>query len=477
MTLSAAPRGAKPRWIDRANRLLPLWNFVSLVLAGVIATLYSGALLGAPSLSFAFWNEQHGIQIFVVGVLGAFFPRVRSIATILDRKPLNHLLRSFTLRYLIFVGLLMTLGFVSRAFDNLPRSWVVVGLVSAFVLMLSVRIALLDRQPVRKIAVVGAGPVADRLIQHLHTQRRQGIEFMGLFDDRRTRSEDAAFAAVGTVADLIELGRQQNIDWVLVTLPCTAENRLLSLLRRLRAVNFSVGLCPQNVGLRVPYGTVRYVGTALPVSLLADRPINRWDAVTKRVEDLVLGGLITLALSPLMLIIVLTIKYNSPGPAVYWQRRHAWNNREFDVCKFRSMYWASPLATNAPLQQTARNDPRITAVGRFLRRSSLDELPQLFNVLKGEMSLIGPRPHAINMRTEERLGQEIIDVYAHRHRVKPGITGWAQVNGFRGATQTVDQLRRRVDFDLQYIDHWSFWLDMKILVLTGWVVIRGTNAY
>jgi len=230
------------------------------------------------------------------------------------------------------------------------------------------------------------------------------------------------------------------------------------------------------VGLTVPYRTIDYVGDSVPVSLLADRPIKRWDAVTKAVEDLLIGGIVTLLLLPVLAVIALTIKLNSPGPIIFKQRRHTVDNREFYIYKFRTMRW-NPAAATENLKQTSRQDDRITRVGRFLRSSSLDELPQLFNVLKGDMSLVGPRPHAVNMRTEDRLGSEITDMYAHRHRVKPGITGWSQVNGARGATDTTAQLRRRVELDLHYIENWSLLLDMKILALTPRAVLKRTNAY
>jgi len=230
------------------------------------------------------------------------------------------------------------------------------------------------------------------------------------------------------------------------------------------------------VGLTVPYRTIDYVGDSVPVSLLADRPIKRWDAVTKAAEDFLIGGIVTVLLLPVLAVIALVIKLNSPGPIIFKQRRHAVDNREFDIYKFRTMRW-NPAAATENLKQTSRHDDRVTRVGRFLRASSLDELPQLFNVLKGDMSLVGPRPHAVDMRTEDRLGSEITDMYAHRHRVKPGITGWSQVNGARGATDTTAQLRRRVELDLHYIENWSLLLDLKILALTTREVLKRTNAY
>jgi lipopolysaccharide/colanic/teichoic acid biosynthesis glycosyltransferase len=196
----------------------------------------------------------------------------------------------------------------------------------------------------------------------------------------------------------------------------------------------------------------------------------------KATEDVLLGGLTTLLLLPLMGLICVAIKLGSPGPVLFRQRRHALDNREFEIYKFRTMVATAP-GDAAPLRQTSRDDARVTRIGRFLRSTSLDELPQLFNVLKGEMSLVGPRPHAVDMRTENRLGADITDLYAHRHRVKPGITGWSQVNGARGATDTTAQLQRRVALDLYYIENWSLPLDLEILLRTCVVVLNRANTY
>lgn len=221
-----------------------------------------------------------------------------------------------------------------------------------------------------------------------------------------------------------------------------------------------------------------FVADRLGVRLLAGRPLSPWNSVAKTVHDMVLAAVICLALLPLMTLIAIAIRIDSPGPLLFRQRRHGLGNCEFDIYKFRTMHFApAAVATTAPLQQTLRGDPRITRVGAFLRKTSLDELPQLINVLQGSMSLVGPRPHAVDMRTESRLGEEIIEVYSHRHRVRPGMTGWSQINGARGATDTEAQLRRRVELDLHYIENWSLLLDLKILSRTPKEVLRSRNAF
>ncbi len=214
----------------------------------------------------------------------------------------------------------------------------------------------------------------------------------------------------------------------------------------------------------------------LAVEWLDHRPIDRWGAVFKTVVDRGFGALLLVAALPICLIAAAAIKLETPGPLFYKQRRHALDNRVFHIYKFRSMAW-QPMAPGAALEQTQRNDHRVTRVGRWLRASSIDELPQLLNVLRGEMSLVGPRPLAVDMRTEGLHGHEIASSYAHRHRVKPGMTGWAQVHGARGATSTREQLEERVRLDLEYIERWSPLLDLKILVMTVRVVIQGTNAF
>ena len=209
---------------------------------------------------------------------------------------------------------------------------------------------------------------------------------------------------------------------------------------------------------------------------LAQRPIERWGLLIKAAADLVIASFVLLVVLPVAVAIAAAIKLESTGPVLFRQRRHGRNNTEFDILKFRTMTVGT--APNDGSVQTDRVDRRVTRVGRFLRRTSLDELPQLLNVIHGDMSLVGPRPHPIAMRTQDRLSHEIIAEYAHRHRVKPGITGWAQINGSRGPMEKVEHVCQRIDYDLYYVENWSLLLDIKILILTPYrLIVDRDKAY
>ena len=461
--------------------LMPFFDFLSVIVAGYLSTYIYGHLVPG-AYGAGVWDEYRK-EILIVAVLAVPALRDGSLGSAIGNGLTSGMNRKFAARFLRFTCLILGLGFASRSLDPLPRSVVGVAILATFALTATLRtgFAFYVRSLQRKgilssaIAIVGAGPVADRLIRHLQQTRSGNIEMLGVFDDVPDSTEGLTSRTSRSIGDLIELGKKRKIDWVLITLPSTAEHRLLPLIHSLKSLAVSVGLCPQNIGLSVPCETIDYVCDGLPVTLLADRPLRRWNVVIKAAEDFLLGGFITLLALPVLGLVALAIRLDSPGPVIFKQRRHAFNNIEFDVYKFRTMRW-KPDEERGPLQQTGRDDDRITRVGRFLRRSSLDELPQLFNVMRGEMSLVGPRPHAVDMRTEQHLCHEIIDTYPHRHRVKPGMTGWSQVNGSRGATETVEQLRRRIELDLYYVENWSLTLDLWILAMTHWVVVRGTNA-
>lgn len=487
MTLpTILPRGSrmpKRDFVSLASDLLPPCDFVCFLLAGYLSTLVYSLLFPHAPLDSTIAAGRGNVAL-IGAVLAPFILYDRHFAAAVSRRETVSLISHYAGSFMLIAAVAIAIGATSQLFDNLPPSWVVLWLGASFALTVLTRAVVatnvlsLRRKGAftESIAIVGAGPVADRLNLHLRETKADRVELLGIFADQPADVTGSSTWPMGSVDELVELSKRRTIDWILVTLPAADEARLQAIVARLEGLSIAIALCPSNVGFRLPGKMVGYTGNGMPVMLLADRPIQRRDAFLKAAEDAILARILILLLLPLLAFIVIAIKLDSPGPILFKQRRHAFNNAEFDIYKFRTMRFSVDTLAD-DLQQTSRLDTRVTAVGRFLRSTSLDELPQLFNVLKGEMSLVGPRPHAVNMRTEDRLGSQITDKYAHRHRVKPGMTGWSQVNGARGATTTAAQLRRRIGLDLMYIDHWSLWLDLKILLLTCREVLRRTNAY
>jgi len=262
-------------------------------------------------------------------------------------------------------------------------------------------------------------------------------------------------------------------DLVIITLPEAASRRIAAVMRRMSGMAVDIRLAPDTARFYRPDARVSSIG-GLPFLHLRDRPLSGLAAVAKRAEDLVIGLPLLCLAAPLMLLVALAIRLDSPGPVLFIQPRLGFNNRVIRVRKFRTMHGAA--SDERGCRQASRDDPRVTRVGRWLRRTSLDELPQLINVVGGSMSLVGPRPHALGTAAAGLPFEAAAAEYESRHRVKPGITGWAQVRGWRGETDTLEKLRRRVEHDLHYIAHWSLWFDLRILALTVTAVFRG-EAY
>ena len=378
--------------------------------------------------------------------------------------------------------LMLIIGFAAHSLNAFSRIWSVSWALATFGTLVAERFAVqaflrrLQTKGVLReaIAIVGSGPLVDRLVAHLKGLDDSMVEIVGIFDDRTTRLPETSLKPHGSLDDLLELGRRHQFERVIIALPWSAEERILQVMRRLKAQSIDIALCPDLAIFSLPHKSFDYVGN-LPTLRVAERPLRRWEAVLKYAEDRVLGALFLAIAAPVMLGVALAIRLDSPGPIFFRQKRLGFNNTEIEVWKFRTMYDGKGDASGA--NQTQRNDARVTRIGGFLRRFSLDELPQLINVVQGTMSLVGPRPHPAGMRTQDLLCHEIVEDYAHRHRVKPGITGWAQVHGYRGATEDPDQLRRRTEFDLFYIEEWSLLLDLKIIFLTVFQVFQPSNAY
>jgi len=315
-------------------------------------------------------------------------------------------------------------------------------------------------------------------LRALAAQDDGDLRILGVFDDRSdARSPDvvAGFPKLGSIDELVEFARRTRLDLVIFTLPISAEERLLQMLRKLWVLPVDIRLAAHSNKLRFRPRSYSYIGD-MPVIDIFDKPIADWDVFVKAAFDKIVGVLCLIALSPVMLAIAIGVKLDSRGPALFKQSRYGFNNEKIEVYKFRSMYVDQLDATARRL--VTRNDPRVTRVGRFIRRTSLDELPQLFNVVfTGDLSLVGPRPHAMHARAADHLYDDVVDGYFARHRVKPGITGWAQVNGWRGETDTPEKIQKRVEYDLDYIENWSLLRDIYILALTPFALVKGHNAY
>jgi polysaccharide biosynthesis protein PslA len=352
------------------------------------------------------------------------------------------------------------------------------------VLCLSVSRPLLHRMITRlaergqieqRIAFYGADPNSVSLTrQLLESLKFPHLRFVGIADDRARETNIEGLPMIGDLAALCNAARRGDIDQVLISGAQFTPKRLEQIVEGLSEVCVDVSLIPAQAIELAPNYRVNLLG-AVPVLTLWQRPFRDMNQVVKRAEDLLLSAAALTLLSPVLLVTWLLIRLSSPGPVLFVQPRVGFNNETINVFKFRTMY--THMSDLGAKQTTTRADPRVTPVGRFLRRFSIDELPQLLNVLQGSMSLVGPRPHGTEMMVGDRFYHEAVRGYAGRHRVKPGITGYAQVKGLRGEVRTIERAKRRVELDKHYVDHWSFWLDIWILMATVRAVLSDRDAY
>jgi Undecaprenyl-phosphate glucose phosphotransferase len=388
-----------------------------------------------------------------------------------------------------FLFLFATL-FSVQISDYFSRIWTIVFAASTVMILLGYRLLLLkvfnvlsDRHLMRRnVAVVGTGPQAQALISQVIPRAPYFAKFVGVFDLARptgARRHIQGLPVVGDLRDLNRGVRQNQIDDVIIALPWSDDEAVVELVEKLRELPVSIYLAADLVGFRLDLGQVPGFGDQAmnlfsnsPVLEISRKPLSGWGIVAKTIEDYVLGSILLVLLLPVFALVAAAVKLDSPGPVFYRQKRLGFNNEEFDIYKFRSMRVdAGRFDTTV---QATRGDPRVTRVGRFIRKTSIDELPQILNVLNGTMSLVGPRPHAVDHN--EQYSSKIRGYFA-RHRVRPGITGWAQVNGLRGETPQLSQMEARVRYDVYYTENWSILLDLRILLWTAASVLVGRNAY
>src|SRR3979411_635695 len=398
-------------------------------------------------------------------------------------RQMTRMISSWAFVFLLFIGA----SFFAKLGGEISRLWLsaffIFGLAALVVERLLLRSLVrgwarqgrLDRRTI----VVGSDQTGEKLIEALKMQEDSDIDILGVFDDRndnRALDTCAGSPKLGKVDDIIEFARRTRVDLVLFALPISAETRILEMLKKLWVLPVDIRLSAHTNKLRFRPRSYSYLGK-VPTLDVFEAPITDWDLVIKWVSAHFVGAVILLLATPLMALVALAIKLDSPGPVLFRQKRFGFNNERIDVFKLRALdtHEADPQASKI----VTKNDPRVPRVGRFIRKTSLDELPQLFNVVfKSNLSLVGPRPHALQGKLQSRLFDEAVDGYFARHRVKPGITGWAQINGWRGEVDSEEKIQKRVEFELYYIENWSVLVDLFILLKTPLALMtKNDNAY
>ncbi|MHB1700962.1 MAG: undecaprenyl-phosphate glucose phosphotransferase [Acidobacteriaceae bacterium] len=380
------------------------------------------------------------------------------------------------LTFLLLTGLIFAL----KLGETYSRVWVALWFAIAGIALGSAHLAL--RQTlrwarkrgynVRKVCIVGSGESAQHAIHETSQQPRLGFKPIAWFGTEQTPPPDQVLT-VGALSDLESYANTNLVDEFWVAVPLREERLLRIIFHSLRYSTADIRYIPGDLfGLELLNHTVTEIG-GMPMMDLSVSPMQGVNQLVKRLEDLMLGSIFLLIATPIMLLVAIGVKLTSPGPVLFKQTRIGWSGGEFTIYKFRTMH-VEHQPKSDELPQATKNDPRVTRFGRFLRRSSLDELPQLFNVIQGRMSLVGPRPHAVEHHSQYI---DIVPSYAARHKVKPGITGMAQISGYRGETETLEKMKKRIEYDLLYINNWSVWFDLKILWLTLFYGFSHKNAY
>ncbi len=376
------------------------------------------------------------------------------------------------------IGILLFLGYATklsyRYSDQVILTWMVAtpfALIASHFVVHKILTDLRKKGMVRSGVIVGANNVGMQLQERIAEFPYLLIDLRGYFDDRDvSRISAVKSPLLGAVSEVGNYVRENNIQMVFVSLPMATQPRICKLLDDLHDTTASIYFLPDVYIFDMMQARFDNVG-GVPVVSVCESPLSGLDKVIKNLSDFVLATLILIIISPIFMGIVLAIKLTSPGPAIFRQHRYGLNGEPFIVYKFRSM---TVCEDGSNIVQAQQNDRRVTKIGAFLRRTSLDELPQFINVLQGRMSIVGPRPHAV---AHNEMYRKLIKGYMLRHKVKPGITGWAQVNGCRGETQELHKMKARIEFDLDYLQNWSIWLDLWIIMRTVWVVLRRDNAY
>jgi len=471
----------------RARQSHPISSTVLSGLYSIIDTILIAAA-GITAFVLIIGNPWYMREIYLFGIFFIFSSHffVGRYAGIYTFPSIMSPLRSVSgvaATCLVTFLLLQALVYSLEISGEFSRVWMYGFLLTCFLFLTAFRfigyaiLSFLAKKGIigRNIVILGAGAQANQLVKLLSQGHARSMNnIVGVFDDRvsRTHNKLKNLPILGNIKALKKYCRTNHVDDIIVALPWNADQRQVDIVRQLRELPAHVHLVSDLVGFRFPNEPSPTHFGNIPMIEVIDSPLSGWGGMIKWLEDKILSTLLLVIFAPVFLCLALAIKLESKGPVLFKQKRYGYNNQEFEIYKFRSMYHdAQPASVT---QQATKGDPRITRIGKFIRKTSLDELPQLLNVFQGSMSLVGPRPHAVDHNEEY---SELIDGYFARHRVKPGITGWAQVKGFRGETDTLDKMEARVECDTYYCENWSLFFDIKILVMTAFVGFINKNAY
>ena len=392
--------------------------------------------------------------------------------------------RRVLVAWVIIIGLLLALGFATKTTALFSRGVLLPWIFFTPLVLLGTRLLVYKTlgffrssgRNTRTAVVAGAGDLGRRLAKSLGDFPWLGIRFLGFFDDYKSgkmeglADEPQGRPILGDLDEMVTFVQEYQVNMVYLALPLRAQARLREIIEKLQDTTASVYFAPDIFVFSLFQSSLSDL-RGIPLISLWETPFFGANAMMKRIMDVVLAGLFLVGAAPLMLVLALGVKLTSPGPVFFQQRRYGLNGEEILVLKFRTM---SVCEDGPEITQVKKDDPRLTRFGKFLRRASLDELPQLWNVLQGSMSIVGPRPHAV---AHNEFYRQHLPRYMLRHKVRPGITGLAQVNGFRGETETLEKMEQRLAFDLEYLRRWSLWLDMKLICQTLWRTVSDKNAY
>lgn len=479
--------------LDRLKACFSLRNrsFSTRITQGMIAIVDCLTLSCVGFLIYYYYvgwgNDHYPVYLLVLMfysflmITAFFFSNLYEVEPL--PKPSRQIIKVINILTILFLFLIVLL-FAFKISSHFSRvwlfSWYIISTLSIctertlFYFLL--RKYALAGQFTRNAVIFGAGNLATKFVREIQKEDYPWVRIAGCFDDRSERSPSSIgeYPVIGNLNSLTQFIRTNRCDEVLITLPWVAEDRIRDIVVQLKVFPVTVRLVPELLSFE--YSESHYKNfSGIPVLTILNRPLSDWDFVLKWIEDRGLALLFLILLLPLILIIGLLVKLDSPGPIFFRQVRYGFNNRLINVYKFRSMY-GDQQDHNAEKLVTL-NDSRVTRLGAFLRRTSLDELPQLFNVLIGDMSIVGPRPHALQANAAGKLYEDAVFQYATRHKVKPGMTGWAQVNGWRGETDTKEKIIKRVEYDLYYIENWTLGFDLFIILRTFQALVKPQNAY